>query len=239
MRHIIPLALLCTLSGCCWFSWGSDDEPATLPPSKPGKATPVDAYADAADRVFDVAAAAVATAQQANKDGKPEVVDGELGVAANALPRPSPQELKAARSRAEANSPKVYAEAITAADRMQRELDTLWATVEAEKEKARQQNEARQQELDAARAAQRDLIWTVAGLAILVAGLAAAVWGSAFGVTKVEAGLIMACGVGVGSLPWALESDLSVWVVAPVGGLIALRLVVWVWSAGWKGKGNA
>lgn len=239
MRRLAPILLALSLSGCSWFSWGADEEPATLPVSKPGKATPVDAYADAADRVFDVAAAAVAQAQEANKAGKPEVVDGELGVAANALPRPSAQELKAARSRAEAANPQIYAEAITAADRMQRELDTLWATVEAEKEKARQQNEARQQELDAARAAQRDLIWTVAGLAILTAGLACAVWGSSFGVTKVEAGLVMLTGVGVGSLPWVLDSDLSAWVVAPVGGLIALRLVVWVWSAGWKGKPNA
>ena len=91
----------------------------------------------------------------------------------------------------------------------------------------------REAELDDARAAQRDLIWTGAGLLIAVLGLAAAVWGSAFGVSKVEAGMVILAGLGIGALPWAMESDLSAWVVAPVAAIVALRGIVYIWSLGW------
>lgn len=231
MRTIYPILLALTLSGCSWFSWGKKDEPS-LPPAPASKATPVDTYADAADRVMEEAAAAVTVARDANAKGKPEVVEGELSVASSLLPRPTPKQIKQAESRAEANSPVIYAEAVLAADRLQRQLDSLWAVVESQKAEARLALQAKQQELDAARAAQRDLIWTGAGLLIVLLAIAALAWGSAFGVTKVEAGMMLLIGLGVGSLPWLLESDLSAWVLAPAGGLVAIRGVVWVWSLG-------
>lgn len=236
MRLLPSIWLALCLSGCSWFSWGADDEEATLPPSKPSRSTPVDAYADAADRVMEQAAASVTVAREANAAGKVTVVEGELGVASSLLPRPSPAQLKEARSRAAADNQTIYAEAIVRADRLQRELDTLWGAVEAEKEKARSALAAKQQELDAARAAQRDLLWTGAGLLVIMLGVAGMVWGTALGVSKPEAALVLLCGAGIGSLPWLLESDLSVWVLAPVATLIGLRGVVWVWSAGWKKK---
>jgi len=119
---------------------------------------------------------------------------------------------------------------------LQRNLDTLWNAIEAEKARAKAQLEAKQAELNAARAAQRDLIWTGAGMLLILAGVAALAWGSAVGVTKAEAALILLCGFAVGSLPWLLESDLSAWVLAPAGGLVALRAVLWVWSIGKKSK---
>lgn len=236
MRTLYPILLAVTLSGCSWFSWGKKDAAPSLPPAAAGKATPVDRYADAADEVMDLAAAAVEVAAKANTLGKPDTVDSELKVAAAALPRPTPASIRAAESRAAAANAAIYREAIARADALQRNLDTLWASVEADKEAARQALAAKQQELDAARAAQRDLIWTGAGLLITVLGLAAAVWGSSFGVTKVEAALVIACGLGIGALPWALDSDLSAWVVAPVAGLVALRGLVYVWSLGWSKK---
>lgn len=235
MRTLYPIVLAVALSGCSWFSWGKKSSPA-LPPEAPGKSTPVDRYADAADEVMDLAAAAVQVAREQNDLGKPDTVRAELGVASAALPRPTPKALAAAESRAEAANAAVYREAVARADSLQRNLDNLWASVEADKEAARAALAAKQQELDAARAAQRDLIWTGAGLLIAVLGLAAAVWGSAFGVSKVEAGMVILAGLGIGALPWALESDLSAWVVAPVAAIVALRGIVYIWSLGWKKK---
>ena len=225
MRLILGLALCLSLTGC-----PSIPDEVTLPPSD--KATPVDAYADAGDVVMGKAAASVAVAKEANQSGKPGVVDAELGVAATLLPRPSPADLAQAKARADKADPKAYAKAAEEADRLQRELDTLWAKVEHEKAKAILALDAKQQELDAARAAQRDLMWTGAGLLLIVLGVASIAWGSAMGISKFEAGLIMLCGFAVGSLPWLLESDLSAWVLAPAAGLVALRGVVWVWSLG-------
>lgn len=230
MRLLTSILLAASLSGCSWFGWWADDDAATLPPADKGKQTPVDTYADAFDHVVDIAAAAVQTARTANAEGRPKVVEGELSVAASALPRATPKALKESASRAAAEDARIWAEAAARADRLQRELDNLWNRVEAEKEAARQQLAAKQAELDAARAAQRDLIWTAGGLAIVLAGVAGLVWGTAFGVTKVEAGSVVLVGFAVGALPWLLESDLSVWILAPIGATIGLRLAVWAWQ---------
>lgn len=223
MRLLTSIALACALTGCSWFSWGKKDAPA-LPPAEKGKQTSVDNYADAVDNVVDLAAAAVETARAANAEGRAKVVEGELSVASAALPRPTPKALKESASRAAAESAVIWAEAAARADRLQRELDSLWNSVEAEKEAARQQLAAKQAELDAARAAQRDLIWTSGGLAIVLLGLAGLVWGSAVGVTKAEAMLVVLGGFAVGALPWLLESDLSIWVLAPLGAILVIRL---------------
>jgi len=223
VRLLTSIALACALTGCSWFSWGKKDAPA-LPPAEKGKQTSVDNYADAVDNVVDLAAAAVETARAANAEGRAKVVEGELSVASAALPRPTPKALKESASRAAAESAVIWAEAAARADRLQRELDSLWNSVEAEKEAARQQLAAKQAELDAARAAQRDLIWTSGGLAIVLLGLAGLVWGSAVGVTKAEAMLVVLGGFAVGALPWLLESDLSVWVLAPLGAILVIRL---------------
>ena len=203
MRLLTSIALACALTGCSWFSWGKKDAPA-LPPAEKGKQTSVDNYADAVDNVVDLAAAAVETARAANAEGRAKVVEGELSVASAALPRPTPKALKESASRAAAESAVIWAEAAARADRLQRELDSLWNSVEAEKEAARQQLAAKQAELDAARADLRDLIWTSGGLAIVLLGLAGLVWGSAAGVTKAEAMLVVLGGFAVGALPWLL-----------------------------------
>jgi hypothetical protein len=235
VRLLISIALACALTGCSWFSWGKKDAPA-LPPADKGKQTSVDNYADAADGVMDIAAAAVHTARAANASGKPVTVEGELSVAASALPRPTPGALKESASRAAAESAVIWAEAAARADRLQRDLDNLWNKVEQDKEAARQQLAAKQAELDAARAAQRDLIWTAGGLAIVLAGVAGMVWGTGFGVTKVEAGSVILVGFAVGALPWLLDSDLSVWILAPIGATIGLRLAVWAWQSAFSRK---
>ena len=229
MRLLTSIVLACALTGCSWFSWGKKDAPA-LPPAEKGKQTSVDNYADAVDNVVDLAAAAVETARAANAEGRAKVVEGELSVASAALPRPTPKALKESASRAAAESALIWAEAAARADRLQRELDSLWNSVEAEKEAARQQLAAKQAELDAARAAQRDLIWTSGGLAIVLLGLAGLVWGSAVGVTKAEAMLVVLGGFAVGALPWLLESDLSVWVLAPLGAILVIRLALYAFK---------
>ncbi|MFN7341391.1 MAG: hypothetical protein ACK5VI_09965 [Opitutia bacterium] len=227
MRRLISLALLSTLTGCSWFGWG-DAEDAALPPTS--KPTSVDTYGDAADEVMERAAASVAVARDANRDGKPTVVEGELSVASAILPRPTAAQLKEAQGRAKADIPAIYLEAVSRAEQLQRNLDTLWNAIEAEKARAKAQLEAKQAELDAARAAQRDLIWTSGGLLIVLLGLAGLVWGSALGVTKPEAALVILGGFAVGSLPWLLESDLSIWVLAPIGAILVVRIGLWAFK---------
>jgi hypothetical protein len=223
--RLLPIILApLALTGC--LSWWTDDTPAVTP----SQSNPVDTYADAADGVMDLAAAAVQTARAANADGKPKVVEGELSVAAAALPRPTPKAVKESQSRSKAESTVIWTEAVAKADKLQRQLDDLWGKVEAEKEAARQQLAAKQAELDAARAAQRDLIWTSGGLLIVLLGLAGLVWGSALGVTKPEAALVILGGFAVGSLPWLLESDLSIWVLAPIGAILVVRIGLWAFK---------
>jgi hypothetical protein len=62
------------------------------------------------------------------------------------------------------------------------------------------------------------------------------VWGTGFGVTKVEAGSVILVGFAVGALPWLLDSDLSVWILAPIGATIGLRLAVWAWQSAFSRK---
>lgn len=223
MSRALAILACVALSGCA--SWWSEDEPEVVAP----KQTPVDAYADAGDALMDKAAASVAVARKANADGKPAVVDSELGVAANLLPRPSTAELTRAQGRADKADPAAYLRAMEEADRLQRELDSLWGKVEAEKATARAALEAKQMELDAERAKTRDLLWSGIGLALVALAAIGLVWGSSFGVTKAEALLVLGLGFACGSLPWVLDSDLSAWVVVPAGGLVALRLVLFVW----------
>jgi hypothetical protein len=223
--RLLPIILApLALTGC--LSWWYDEDPAVTA----SQSNPVDTYADAADGVMDLAAAAVQTARQANADGKPKIVDGELSVAQAALPRPTPKALKESQSRSKAESTVIWQEAVIKADKLQRQLDDLWGKVEAEKEAARQQLAAKQAELDAARAAQRDLIWTSGGLLIVLLGLAGLVWGSSLGVTKAEAALVILGGFAVGSLPWLLESDLSIWVLAPIGAILVIRVGIWAFK---------
>lgn len=203
---------------------------STKPSGLPG----VDEYAAATDSVMERAAASVALALEHNANAHPEKVEAELTLAQTILPRPSPQLLDEARIRSLNGDPKEYAKAMAEADLLLRELDTLWNKVEAERGLANAALASKQQELDAARQSQRDMLWSGAGLLTILLGLAALVWGAGFGVTKAEAATIMLTGLGIGSLPWLLDSELTGWVFAPLGILIGLRAVVWVWGMGWK-----
>lgn len=233
IRTLATTCLAAILSGCCLFSdLDGTGDLSTVPPAD--SSNPVDKYADGADIVMDRAAASIQVAREANQAGKPQVVEAELGVAATVLPRPTPGEVTRAKSRAAKADQGEYARAVAEADKLQRSLDELWGQVEAEKEKARQQVVSKQQELDAERARFRDLLWSMAGIAVVLVGGAGFVWGSALGVTKAEAATIVLVGFAVGSLPWLLESELSGWIIAPAAGLVALRGVVWLWSKGWR-----
>lgn len=223
MGRIITIACL-FLTGCA--SWFTDESPEVTE----GGQGVVDAYADKGDLVMSRAAASVEVARVANKNGSPAVVEAELGVAAIYLPKPTVADLNFAKDRAAKADPKAYAKAQAVADAQQRELDALWNKVEQEKQKAKAALEAKQLELDAAQSRLRELIWAGVGAAIILAGLAGMVWGSAIGITKIEAIAVIGTGVGVGSLPSVLESEKGPWVLIPVASLIGLRLVLWFWQ---------
>ena len=217
MTRLLAILLL-GLAGCV-----TTDRPADVPPSdKPGA---VDAYGDKADLVMSRAAAAVDVARVANKEGKPAVVESELEVAATYLPRPANEDLVYARERAAKATPEGYAKAKASADKHQRELDTVWAKVEAEKQKAKDQLEkarleqerqiaAKEAEIAAEREFWRDLVITGIGGFIILASVAGWFWGTAFGVSKAEAGVGLLVGAGVAVLPHVMDNEYAGYALA-------------------------
>lgn len=235
MRRLSALALVLALSGCSWFSWGKKDAP-TVAPEAAGKVTPVDAYADAGDLVMSKAAAAVQVARDSNAAGEPAKVESELGIAGTYLPRPTAADLNEAKARAAQADPKAYAAALARADALSRSLDDLWAKVEAEKEKARQELAAKELELVQARKDKAATLFTLFGAAASAVGLALFIWGSKIGASKAEAGVVILAGAAAASLPWVAEAESAPWILGGLAVLLGLRLVAWAWTSGWKRK---
>lgn len=203
-----------SLTGC-WFSRSKDSQPAVA----------VDGYSDKNELVMSRAAAAVEVARVANEDGKPEVVENELGVAAAYLPRPTVQDLEYAKGRADKGSADAYLKAKQVADAHQRQVAELKAQVEAEKAKAKVELEAKQAQMDSERALWRDMLISGAGVLGVMAGLLML----AFGGNKANALTTVAAGALVGVLPWFMESEWFVWIAAPSAGLVLLEWSVRMW----------
>lgn len=223
MGKLMSIACL-LLTGCA--SWFEDSTTEITE----GGGTVVDAYADKGDLVMSRAAASIEVAREANKAGAPKVVEAELSVAATYLPKPSVLDLSYAKARAEKADPAAYAKAQAIADAHQHQLDSLWGKVEQEKQKAKAALDAKQMELDAAIAKQRELFWAAVGASIVAAGIAGIVWGSAIGVTKIEAVAVIGTGLLAASFPSLLESEKAPWVVVPVASFTGLRFVLWIWQ---------
>ena len=228
-----PAALLLALalSGC--WSWTDEDE--GLPEIKP-KVGAADNYADATDLVMSRAAASVEVARQANRESKPDLVESELAIAGNYLPRPTAPDLAQAKARAAKPDPKDYEKAQAEADAKSRALDDLWAKVEAEKAKAAAALEAKEMELVQARKDKAATLFSLFGVAAVGVGLALFIWGSKIGASKPEAGAVILAGVAAGSLPWLTEAAVAPWILGGLGVVLAIRVAAWAWFAGWKGR---
>ncbi len=221
MRYALILSTL-LLSGC--FLWRSPKPEA--PAEVTTKAGKVDAYADKNDLVMSRAAASVIVASNALDQGLTSVASAELDLAQTYLPRPSEEDLSYAQKRALKNDPAAYAKSKLVADAHQRQLDDLWGKVEAEKQKAKDQLEAKEKELESARKEKQTTLLSLLGAGLITLGTLALL----FGLNRMNAVVVIAIGAGVAALPWFLDSPAFIWIA---GGAASLGLLEVLWLL-WK-----
>lgn len=214
MRRLLAALSTCLILAGCSLR----DDPAAFAGKTGG---PVDAYADAADKVMDRAAASVAVAKDATASGNKEAAAAELTLAEAILPRPSPAAVRNAKRRAAEADPEEYERAAELADKAQRDLEVLWGMIEKQRGADDSALAQQQAELDA----QRDLLLTGIGGLIILASVAAFFWGTAVGVSKAEAGIALAVGSAVAVLPHIMANEYTEGVIAAAGLLGLAKLV--------------
>ena len=218
MKYALIISTL-LLSGC--FLWRS---PAPEAPAEvTTKAGKVDAYADKNDLIMSRAASSVIVARSALDQGLTSVASAELDLAQTYLPRPSETDLAYAQARALKADPKAYAKSKAVADAHQRQLDDLWGKVEAEKEKARNQLEAKEKELESARKEKQTTLLSLVGAGLITLGTL----GLLFGLNRINAVVVIAIGAGVAALPWLFDSPAFIWIAGGAAVLGALE-VLWL-----------
>jgi len=218
MKYALIISSL-LLSGC--FLWRS---PAPEAPAEvTTKAGKVDAYADKNDLIMSRAASSVIVARSALDQGLTSVASAELDLAQTYLPRPSETDLAYAQARALKADPKAYAKSKAVADAHQRQLDDLWGKVEAEKQKAKDQLEAKEKELESARKEKQTTLLSLVGAGLITLGTL----GLLFGLNRINAVVVIAIGAGVAALPWFLDSPAFIWIAGGAAVLGALE-VLWL-----------
>jgi hypothetical protein len=232
MKYLISVALCAGLVGC----WSTTPHTPTLTSS--AKESVVDSYADKADLIMSRAAAAVVVAKQANSEENKESVDKELGIALAYLPRPTEEDLNYAIRRANTAGTLEYQKQREVADRHQRQVDSLWGLVEAEKQKAADELQAKDMVLKASQKREQALFWCCIGGLFMLFGMSLFIWGDKLGASKVESAVVIGCGFLAASMPWIAESDYSTYILAGLSTVIAIRIAVSVWSFGWSKVSN-
>ena len=215
------LLLILTLLICGCSSSKKPEEITT--PSKKSEEV-VEKYADANDQAAGKASASVKVAIDANKAGKPGVVEKELTIAEANLPRPTPADLKEAKERSEKSDEKAYAKALEEADKVQKKIDEMWAKVEAQRAEDRAKADAEinrmKMQIEEERKTKVLLIFAGVGGLITLAGVALFIFGS-----KPNAVGLIAIGAGIGSLGFFWGSpafDLLMIVLIGLSGLMGL-----------------
>ncbi|CAB4147805.1 hypothetical protein UFOVP510_49 [uncultured Caudovirales phage] len=215
------LALTLILSGC------STPKPEEI--VKPGSKSDavVENYADANDLAAGKASASVKVAIDANKAGKPEVVGKELEVAEANLPRPTPADLAEARERSGKQDAKAYDKALVDADKVQKQIEDLWAKVEAQRAEDRAKADAEiarmKMQIEEERKTKVLLIFAGVGGLITIAGVALFIFGS-----KPNGVGLIAIGAGIGSLGFFWGSPAFDWLMIGLIGLSGLMGLIWL-----------
>jgi hypothetical protein len=193
------------------------------------KAPDLTAVGSTLDVIDSRVAAAVTIAREANTAGKPAVVESELSVASSFLPKATPQDLAYARQRSEKASPADYERQRAKAAEKQKAAEQAWTNLEAQVAASKAALLARDKrieeltkEVEAVRKEGSRNLWSMAGVAVAVAGALA------FAFTGPRIGLpLMACGAAMGAFPFVVESphwDLIVTVTLSLGAC----LLIWV-----------
>lgn len=210
MRLLAAIALL-ALAGCA----------TTKQESHP--VSPAERVSDKTDLVQSRAAAAVSVARVANEKGQPKVVEAELSVAAQYLPRPTPSDLEFAQKRAGKADKSTYAQALEVADKHQRELTQLRQDAAAQVAAAKAEGRAKIETLKAEYEAGRQNLITIALLAIGGSGIAAGIAGLWLGFSKANAAASILVGGAVVAAVRFFDSPWFGWVAVPAMGALAFE----------------
>jgi hypothetical protein len=223
------LGMLAVLQTC------QPDAPEGNPTPQPGEST-ADTFGKKQDKADSRVAAAVQVARTANADGKPAVVEAELGVAASYLPPAQPGDLAFATLRAQQADPKAYAEAKAYGEKLKAELEDLFTKMETQQKQAAQEIAALKQQLNdrqiALEAARKDKAAAqlgILGAGMLAVGVALLAFGSWIGVSKFNAGLVMLGGIVTASLPWVFDSSYFPWVMGCTLAGAGLQILWALW----------
>ena len=224
------LGMLAVLQSC------QTPAPEGNPAPLPGEST-ADTFGKKQDKADSRVAAAVQVARTANADGKPAVVEAELGVAAAYLPPAAPGDLAFAQIRAQQADPKAYAESKAYGEKLKAELEDLFTKMESQQKQAAQEINALKQQLNdrqiALEAARKDKAAAQLGLlgaGMLAVGVALLAFGSWVGVSKFSAGLVMLGGIVTASLPWVFDSSYFPWVMGSTLAGASLQILWALWK---------
>lgn len=211
-------------------------EPPTEAPQK--QSASVDVYADASDEAAGKAAAAVQVAKETLGEGKTKATAKELDVAQANLPRPTPADVAEARTRADKLDDATYAKALVDADRLQRQIDDLWAKVEAaraeDKAKADAQVAKMKMEFEEERKNKMVMMFAAAGVVSCLFGIGLI----AFSTNKVSGVVAFVLGIVLGSVGVMWDSPYFLPSIGGAGFLITCVGVWWVMRSKAQGCPN-
>ena len=225
MRLLLVIAVL-ALTGCSLFRKG-DAEPLPVQPPGPTKPDVVATLGKDLDKTdHRVASALVAIERNADK---PKVVVAESRLAQSYLPAPPESDVAFAMARATKADPVDYQKQMAFGRQLATAVTKAWEKLETQQAEALRVSQLKDariveltKEVEAVRKEGSRNLWSMAGVAVAVAGALA------FAFTGPRIGLpLMACGAAMGAFPFVVESphfDLIVTVTLSLGAC----LLIWV-----------
>ena len=224
MRLLLVIALL-ALTGC---KFGPSNSPLPVQPDAPTSPTNLAKLDDGIDTRSNKVAASVTVVKE--NAGRPEVVKAESDVALAFLPKPSEAELALARQRAAKADQTDYAEAAKFGNKVLAQITEARKKMEADQREAKRVSDLKdarikqlEEELDRVKKDKDAQWWTMAGVAVAVAGAFAAALVS----PKVGASLILSAGA-IGAFPHVVDLPWFRWIA---GGFLAALAGLGIWVA--------
>jgi hypothetical protein len=226
VRLFLVIAVL-ALTGCSLFRKGDALPPLPVQPPAPTKPDAVQTLGKDLDKTdHRVGAALVAIEKNADK---PKVVVAESRLAQSYLPPPPEADVTFAVARATKADPIDYARQMEFGRKLATAVNKAWEKLEADQKEAARVSQLKDariveltKEVEAVRKEGSRNLWSMAGVAVAVAGALA------FAFTGPRIGLpLMACGAAMGAFPFVVESphwDLIVTVTLSLGAC----LLIWV-----------
>ena len=226
MRLLLVIAVL-ALTGCSLFRKGDALPPLPVQPPAPTKPDNVTTLGKDLDKTdHRVGAALVAIERNADR---PKVVVAESRLAQSYLPAPPLADIAFAEARAAKADPIDYAKQMAYGRTLATAVNKAWERLEADQSEAKRVSDLKDArikeltaEVEAVRKEGSRNLWSMAGVAVAVAGALA------FAFTGPRIGLpLLACGAAMGAFPFVVESphfDLIVTVTLSLGAC----LLIWV-----------